>query len=96
MALHFAQRAREKFHVDAHWRSNPRPPHLSEALCRFDCSVHARHPAGDHLIVVGQVLSVTRQEGTPLVFSCGRFGSFQTDRGIPPIDSWKDWQGEWI
>jgi len=96
LALHFAQRAREKFHIDPHWRSNPHPPHLSEALCRFDCCVHARHLAGDHLVIVGEVRSLARQEGAPLVFSGGRFGSFQTHRGTPKVDVWEDWPGQWM
>jgi flavin reductase (DIM6/NTAB) family NADH-FMN oxidoreductase RutF len=93
LALHFAQRVREKFHIDPYWRSNPHPPHLSEALCRFDCRVQARYPEGDHVIVVGQVLGVTRHEGVPLVFSRGRFGNFQADRGAAKVD---DWQGQWM
>lgn len=96
LALHFAQRAREKFHIDPHWRSNPHPPRLSEALCRFDCRVHARHLAGDHVVIVGQVLDFTRHEAAPLVFARGRFGSFRADRGTPTIDIWEDWPGRWM
>lgn len=96
LALHFAQRAREKFHIDPHWRSHPHPPRLSEALCRFDCRVHARHAAGDHIVIVGQVLGFSRQEGAPLVFARGRFGSFRADRGTPIVDVWEDWPGRWM
>lgn len=96
LALHFAQRAREKFHIDPHWRSNPHPPRLSEALCRFDCRVYAQYPAGDHVVIVGQVLNLTRHEAAALVFARGRFGRFQADRGAPAIDIWHDWQGQWM
>lgn len=96
LALHFAQRAREKFHIDPHWRSNPQPPRLSEALCRFDCRVHARHQEGDHLVIVGRVLNLTRHAGAPLVFSSGRFGTFQADPGTPTINVWEDWRGTWM
>ena len=96
LAVHFAQRAREKFHIDPHWRSNPQPPRLSEALCRFDCGVHAQHLAGDHVVIVGQVLSLARHAAAPLVFAGGRFGSFHADSGTPSIDIWEDWRGQWM
>ena len=47
-------------------------------------------------MVVGQVLSLARQEGAPLVFSRGRFGSFRMDRGTPKVDVWEDWPGRWM
>jgi hypothetical protein len=31
---------------------------------------------GDHLIIVGQVLRLSLEEGEPLVFAKGRFGGF--------------------
>jgi flavin reductase (DIM6/NTAB) family NADH-FMN oxidoreductase RutF len=34
------------------------------------------HDGGDHLIIVGQVLRLTLEEGEPLVFVKGRYGSF--------------------
>lgn len=51
-------------------------PTLPGALARFDCAQHATHDGGDHLIIVGQVLRLALEEGEPLVFAKGRFGSF--------------------
>lgn len=51
-------------------------PVLPGALARFDCRRHATHDGGDHLIIVGQVLRLTLEEGAPLVFAQGRFGGF--------------------
>jgi flavin reductase (DIM6/NTAB) family NADH-FMN oxidoreductase RutF len=51
-------------------------PTLPGALARFDCVRHATHDGGDHLIIVGQVLRLALEEGEPLVFAKGRFGSF--------------------
>lgn len=51
-------------------------PTLPGALARFDCVQHATHDGGDHLIIVGQVLRLALEEGEPLVFAKGRFGSF--------------------
>jgi flavin reductase (DIM6/NTAB) family NADH-FMN oxidoreductase RutF len=51
-------------------------PVLPGAIARFDCAQHATHDGGDHLIIVGQVLRLALEEGEPLVFAKGRFGSF--------------------
>ncbi|MEE1823810.1 flavin reductase, partial [Streptomyces sp. BE20] len=39
-----------------------------DALCQLDCAVYDRHPAGDHLILVGEVTAVRLADGgDPLV-----------------------------
>lgn len=47
-------------------------PVLEHCLARFDCRRHAVHEAGDHAIVVGEVLRATMQQGDPLAFFGGR------------------------
>jgi flavin reductase (DIM6/NTAB) family NADH-FMN oxidoreductase RutF len=97
LALHFARRSRDKFEVDGHWRAKPTPPHVADALCRFECLVSEVHPAGDHVIIVGEVVTVTRQQsGSALAFFSGRFGSFVSDRGSPHVDAWHSWRDEWL
>jgi flavin reductase (DIM6/NTAB) family NADH-FMN oxidoreductase RutF len=51
-------------------------PILPEALARFDCTLHARHDGGDHLIILGRVRRVVTGDGAPLIFSQGRYGTF--------------------
>ncbi|MBA3910360.1 MAG: flavin oxidoreductase [Rhodobacter sp.] len=59
------------------WRaSREGVPVLAGTLARFDCRRHATHDGGDHLIIVGQVLRLTLEEGAPLVFANSRFGGF--------------------
>lgn len=43
-------------------------PLLGQALAWLDCRVTDVHEAGDHSIVVGEVLSCDAREGDPLVF----------------------------
>jgi flavin reductase (DIM6/NTAB) family NADH-FMN oxidoreductase RutF len=95
LALNFARRTHDKFEVERHWRNKPQPPHLPDALCRFDCKVHAVHPAGDHLIIVGEVLAIADAPGTPLAFHAGRFGNFSADRGIGKVDIWEGLDDHW-
>ncbi|NLU70903.1 flavin reductase family protein [Streptomyces sp. HNM0574] len=42
-----------------------------------DCTMHAVHPGGDHLIVVGRVRALDAREdgGSPLLFHKGTFGT---------------------
>jgi flavin reductase (DIM6/NTAB) family NADH-FMN oxidoreductase RutF len=50
---------------------------LDGALSTFECRTTAVHPAGDHSIVVGEVVSVTSEPhpGEALVYYRGRYGS---------------------
>ena len=95
LALNFARRTGEKFDAGHHWRNKPQPPHLPDALCRFDSIVQAVHPGGDHLIIVGEVLHIADAPGTPLAFHAGRFGNFSADRGIGKVDIWEGLDDHW-
>ncbi|MFE6619354.1 flavin reductase family protein [Streptomyces sp. NPDC057740] len=58
-------------------------PRLAGALAWIDCTIHAVHTGGDHLIVVGRVdaLGATDGDEAPLLFHKGRF--IQTLPGLP-------------
>ena len=51
-------------------------PVIAGALARFDCSRHAAHDGGDHLIIIGRVIRFVQRSGAPLVFSQGAYGGF--------------------
>lgn len=57
-------------------RNDDGVPVLDGALARFDCQQHSTHDGGDHLIILGRVLRVSRCEGEPLIFSQGAYGAF--------------------
>lgn len=46
-------------------------PLLAGVLARFECTRHAAHDGGDHLIIVGNVQRVAKTDGAPLVFAQG-------------------------
>lgn len=48
-------------------------PILPGALATLECAVHARHDGGDHVILVGKVLSLRHGEGDPLLYFRGRY-----------------------
>lgn len=59
------------------WEAGPKgTPLIAGCLARFECSLEAQHEGGDHLIIVGRVNTVAYRDGTPLLFSAGRYGRF--------------------
>ena len=53
------------------WESGA--PLLTDRLAGFDCKVVARHDAGDHVILVGEVLKFDSVSGDPLVYYASNF-----------------------
>ena len=72
----FAVSGADKFAGVAH---DPAPisgaPRLTGVLAWIDCTIHAVHTGGDHLIVVGRVNALGAADGdeAPLLFHRGRF-----------------------
>ncbi|MFE1309000.1 flavin reductase family protein [Streptomyces sp. NPDC058755] len=55
-------------------------PRLAGAAAWIDCTIHAVHTGGDHLIVVGRVVALgAAEQGDPLLFHRGRFGRLDGD-----------------
>ena len=54
-------------------------PLIDGCLARFECTQVQSHAAGDHDIIVGEVIRATISDGDPLVFCHGKFGAFSDD-----------------
>jgi len=50
---------------------------LDDALAQLECSVTARHEAGDHTILVGRVESGTVRHATPLLYYRGGYAQLE-------------------
>lgn len=74
LAERFARKGIDRFD-GAHWREGlTGAPVIDGAVAIFECSHHAQHDAGDHLIFVGEVMHCRRRVGAaPLVYHGGRF-----------------------
>ena len=67
-------------------------PLLDGALAHVGCRVVDVHPAGDHVLWIGEVEHLYHREGEPLLFYTGRFGTLKetsdreaaAQRGRPP------------
>ncbi len=54
-------------------RTGQNIPLMDNVLCQIACRLHATHVAGDHTIVVGEVLSAALHPGKPLLFFRGDY-----------------------
>jgi flavin reductase (DIM6/NTAB) family NADH-FMN oxidoreductase RutF len=52
-------------------------PLLEGALAHIACRVVDVHPAGDHVLWIGEVEHLYHREGEPLLFYTGRFGTLR-------------------
>lgn len=82
------------FAVAAHRRSGPAPasfvssvgaeaPVLDGCLSWFGCRVADVVTAGDHVIVLGEVLAVGSGDGAPLVHHAGRYHAVSSHPDVP-------------
>lgn len=74
-AAHFAGRAVSP--VAPAFASKGGVPVLEGALAHIVCRVVDAHPAGDHVLWIGQVEHLEQRDGDPLLFYTGRFGTLR-------------------
>jgi flavin reductase (DIM6/NTAB) family NADH-FMN oxidoreductase RutF len=53
------------------------------AVAVLRCEVERIEDAGDHALVLGEVVSIAHGGGEPLLFHRGRFGGFEVDTTVP-------------
>ncbi len=71
--LNFARPSDDKFDGVA-WRPGHAGfPVLDSAVAAIECRTETRFPGGDHEIILGRVLRLTKRGGRPLLFHRGRF-----------------------
>ena len=56
-------------------------PLIDGCVAWLECRRHALHRTGDHELFVGEVVTVERARGEPLVFNHGRFGTTRPLKG---------------
>ena len=60
-------------------------PVLADAAAAFDCQLRQLYSAGDHLIVLGEVLAqVHRPQLEPLIFHAGTYKALEMSPGVLP------------
>ena len=71
----FASKSPDKFQSVNHDRVHTGAPILTDSLTWFDCTVHDRVDACDHVILIGQVQAFGTSPSAPLGFCRGRYAS---------------------
>ena len=74
----FAQKGIDRF-AGVPWVPRPTGPGLVDAVAWVECRLRQEHDAGDHTIVVADVLAIEsagEEERLPLLFFRGRYGTF--------------------
>ncbi len=70
----FASGAADKFSGTPHARTGPGgAPVLEGCLAVLECRLVERIPAGDHIIMVGEVTAARVRDGAPLLYFQGRY-----------------------
>ena len=75
LSNHFAVDREDKFDGIAHRKGVGDLPILDDYLACYQCRVRERIEAGDHFILVGQLLDYELRDGEPLIFHAGRYRS---------------------
>lgn len=73
LALQFARPSEDKFAGVDLVSGVTGAPLIAGALAHIECRVVQRYAGGDHEIMLGEVVALSRDEGEPLVFRGGRF-----------------------
>ena len=85
VAARFASKMPEAQKFDGlEWADRDGVPALGGCVAVLTCEVRELLPGGDHLIGVGEVKSLSRNEGDPLVFYRGAYWSLSSREDAPP------------
>jgi flavin reductase (DIM6/NTAB) family NADH-FMN oxidoreductase RutF len=75
LSMRFAQKGQNRFE-QVPWKAGQTGvPLIEDALASFECRVTERVTAGDHDIIIGEVLMARIRDGRPLVFFNSAYGS---------------------
>lgn len=75
VATVFSARGVDRFATVAHGEATTGAPVLADCLGWFDCTLHQRVVAGDHVILIGRVEDLQIGQRPPLGFCRGQFVS---------------------
>ena len=93
IAQRFAGQVEEKF-AGVVWAPGPGGmPILAGALAHAECRLHDSHAAGDHTILIGEVVAATARDAPPLLYFRGAYGAYAG--AVPsilyPTEGWEIW-----
>jgi flavin reductase (DIM6/NTAB) family NADH-FMN oxidoreductase RutF len=69
----FAQKGHDRFESMDWLPGETGVPLLANALAAIECAVYQRHSAGDHDILIGEVVRACVSDGDPLIYFASRY-----------------------
>jgi flavin reductase (DIM6/NTAB) family NADH-FMN oxidoreductase RutF len=78
LARRFASRMEFKFEGLQHGATSKGLPRFDECLAYFECTTHAWHTEGDHVIVIARVHGLHHRARDPLLFCGGKFAVLES------------------
>jgi flavin reductase ActVB len=80
LAMRFASKGADKFAgLTIETGAHTTAPILGEVHAAIECRMHARHDAGDHTILIGEVLGGAHANVRPLLYYGRSFGRFEAE-----------------
>ena len=68
LSVHFARRGHDRFDAVEWYSGHEGVPLIPGALATFECSTHRLVDAGDHAILIAEVLHTEHRDGRPLLY----------------------------
>lgn len=80
LSAHFARSGHDRFFGVEWWAGETGVPLLPDVLAYFECAINKIVDAGDHAILIGEVLHANCRDGRPLIYFNSTYQSLdQTD-----------------
>jgi flavin reductase ActVB len=87
LSRRFADQSIDRFDGVSFTRAPSGPALLDGAAAHLECRRTAVHPGGDHVIIVGEVLSARSSAEEPLVYYHRRYRRFEQQPGDPHAET---------
>ena len=75
---HYADKTRHKLDPGSYNNDAGGIPVFNNAICSISCVTRSRYDAGDHVIILGEIVDITSNPGEPLLFFQGRYRELKT------------------
>jgi flavin reductase (DIM6/NTAB) family NADH-FMN oxidoreductase RutF len=79
LSMRFARPVEDRFDAVEWFPGETGMPLIPGALATMECTVFQRVEAGDHTIVIGEVVSAIRHEGRPLLYFSSSYQILKSD-----------------
>jgi 3-hydroxy-9,10-secoandrosta-1,3,5(10)-triene-9,17-dione monooxygenase reductase component len=83
LAERFARSGGDKFSGVAWHEGDVAIPSLDNVAASFSCRATLRYPGGDHVILIGEVLSYHQTDRAPLLYARGRYCQLKDEKPAP-------------